>query len=268
MKIKVWIPLLTIGLVLTGCGHNQKNDNQMQSNTQSSKKTSSSKTNQAQSKGDKVTSLGLETDNATRLKLINQYLKQDFQVKYGANKFEISGQQYLNITTTKTNNKKQVSYYVSKQPAKINDAKIAQLKPRFTYSETNYGSTKAAMAQMIWLAPAEGLPKIELGHKITGSMEGAAGSSYLTWLEGKWSITIQTSNQINGQSDKAVALAKKMVDFFEDAALPAPSDQGTIKINLNPSATSINVSWNEGPKLYRLEGQDIFEILNFGTSLQ
>ena len=51
---------------------------------------------------------------------------------------------------------------------------------------------------------------VDLGYNITGYKQGAAGSSYLSWQEGNWSLVVRASN-INGESPDDLA---KMLSTF------------------------------------------------------
>ena len=58
---------------------------------------------------------------------------------------------------------------------------------------------------------------VDLGYNITGYKQGAAGSSYLSWQEGNWSLVVRASN-INGESPDD--LAKNVVNILEQETLP------------------------------------------------
>lgn len=61
----------------------------------------------------------------------------------------------------------------------------------------------------------------DLGHGITGYGEGSTGKSDFSWKEGNWQLSIHS--RLEDQM-KPAEIAKKIVDYLEDNALPAPKD--------------------------------------------
>ncbi len=91
---------------------------------------------------------------------------------------------------------------------------------------------------------------VDLGYNITGYKQGAAGSSYLSWQEGNWSLVVRASN-INGESPDD--LAKKMLStFWNKKRCPAPNTVGQITLNV-AGTTDYNrnsVVWQAGTVVY------------------
>ncbi|SDS88355.1 hypothetical protein SAMN05444162_2516 [Paenibacillaceae bacterium GAS479] len=97
--------------------------------------------------------------------------------------------------------------------------------------------------------PAE--QAVDLGHKIKGYPEGAAGSQYLSWKEGRWQLQIRSTTE--DKIDNA-AIARKIVDYLEKNALPAPHDNGKITIDYRPGGKKVEVGvyWQDGDVVYEL----------------
>ncbi|MER2059153.1 MAG: hypothetical protein ABTA16_10040 [Niallia sp.] len=98
--------------------------------------------------------------------------------------------------------------------------------------------------------------KVELGHQIIGMKEGAAGSSYLLWKEGRWVLQIKS---ISADELDTINIARKMVDYLEENALPVPKDNGRIEVSYPQNAEKVEVTarWEEENIVYTLETEEV-----------
>ena len=118
---------------------------------------------------------------------------------------------------------------------------------------------------MIQLIYYGGLP-VDLGYNFTGFKQGASGSSYLSWLEGNWSLVVRASN-INGESPDD--LAKNVVNILEQETLPAPNTVGQITLNV-AGTTDYNrnsVVWQAGTVVYSVHHFDPIQAVKMATSI-
>ncbi|OXM14349.1 hypothetical protein CGZ75_15485 [Paenibacillus herberti] len=114
--------------------------------------------------------------------------------------------------------------------------------------------------------PAE--QAVDLGHKIKGYPEGAAGSQYLSWKEGRWQLQLRSTTE--DKIDNA-AIARKIVNYLEKNALPAPHDNGKITIDYRPGGKEVKVGvyWQDGDIVYELEtGRVPIDALTMAVSVK
>ncbi|MCG7382289.1 hypothetical protein [Paenibacillus sp. ACRRY] len=97
---------------------------------------------------------------------------------------------------------------------------------------------------------------VNLGHGIKGMAEGAAGSQYLTWKEGRWTLQIRSVSEDNMNNP---GIAKKMVEYLESHTLPAPKDKGFVNVEYPSGGKTVNVtiSWQEGKQIHQLQTNQV-----------
>lgn len=97
-----------------------------------------------------------------------------------------------------------------------------------------------------------------------GHQQGAAGSTYLNWQEGNWSLTVRG---LNSEGQDPVATAKKMVNYLEEAFLPVPKTLGQITVDLGSSGYQrAQVVWQVDEIVYRVTHQDPLGALQVAVS--
>ena len=97
---------------------------------------------------------------------------------------------------------------------------------------------------------------VDLGHGIKGMSEGAAGSQYLTWQEGRWTLEIRSVSEDEMNNP---GIAKKMVEYLELHTLPVPKDKGYIKVEYPSGGKSVHVtiSWQDGNQIHQLKTDQV-----------
>ncbi|WP_336779783.1 hypothetical protein [Paenibacillus illinoisensis] len=97
---------------------------------------------------------------------------------------------------------------------------------------------------------------VDLGHGIKGMVEGAAGSQYLTWKEGRWTLQIRSVSEDKMNNP---GIAKKMVEYLESHTLPAPKDKGFVNVEYPSGGKTVNVtiSWQEGKQIHQLQTNQV-----------
>lgn len=97
---------------------------------------------------------------------------------------------------------------------------------------------------------------VDLGHGIKGISEGAAGSQYLTWQEGRWTLEIRSVSEDEMNNP---GIAKKMVEYLESHTLPVPKDKGYIKVEYPNGGKSVHVtiSWQDGNQIHQLKTDQV-----------
>lgn len=125
-----------------------------------------------------------------------------------------------------------------------------------SFSGTLYNSPDEAKARLAEFMEGKTVPnvkeaQIDIGHGIMGYGEGAAGHAYFSWEEGRWTLAISsmTEDEMNNPE-----IARKMVDYLEQYALPAPKEQGIVYVHYPYGGTSVEVDirWQENEMLYEL----------------
>lgn len=97
---------------------------------------------------------------------------------------------------------------------------------------------------------------VDLGHGIKGMAEGAAGSQYLTWKEGRWTLQIRSVSEDKMNNP---GIAKKMVEYLVSHTLPAPKDKGFVNVEYPSGGKTVNVtiSWQEGKQIHQLQTNQV-----------
>ena len=168
---------------------------------------------------------------------------------------------FLTAATTSQadQNNFRVLYYAEKEAIPVNDARVNQ------FEKKTYGSDAEAKNAVNQIIDNGGQP-VDLGYNITGYKQGAAGSSYLSWQEGNWSLVVRASN-INGESPDD--LAKNVVNILEQETLPAPNTVGQITLNV-AGTTDYNrnsVVWQAGTVVYSVHHFDPIQAVKMATSI-
>ncbi|WP_440119119.1 hypothetical protein [Paenibacillus sp. QZ-Y1] len=149
-----------------------------------------------------------------------------------------------------------VNFYSTDQPVAINDASLTAAGSKIpvlaSYEVKTYKDPDST--GIFPETDLKNIPKdmtVDLGHGIKGMMEGAAGSQYLTWMEGRWTMQIRSlsEDQMNNPG-----IAKKIVDYLESHTLPAPKDKGFVNVEYPSGGQSVNVtiSWQDGKQIHQL----------------
>ncbi|MDR6723776.1 hypothetical protein J2W91_002238 [Paenibacillus amylolyticus] len=150
----------------------------------------------------------------------------------------------------------QVNFYATDKALPVNDPSLSSsggLTPLASYEVKTYkdpDSTGIFPETDLSNIPQE--MTVDLGHGIKGMVEGAAGSQYLTWMEGRWTLQIRSVSEDNMNNP---GIAKKMVEYLESHTLPAPKDKGFVSVNYPSGGKSVNVviSWKNGQQIHQLK---------------
>lgn len=173
-------------------------------------------------------------------------------------------QAQLNIAAVQEGNRFSVLYFDMDHPVVLNGLELNQVAPIAHYEKVSYASNQEARQAVNQLTDLGG-QEVDLGYGIKGYRQGGAGSSYISWKEGNWYLTVQASN-LAGQDP--VPTTQTMVTFLEKAFLPVPREAGQIFIHLNQTGYQANeVVWQQENVVYRVSHQDVIAALTMATSL-
>ena len=169
----------------------------------------------------------------------------------------------LNIASAVEVNRVNVLYYAMDEALIMNHRQLNNETPFASYSVSDYGSNAEAQAAVNYIVD-DGGQAVDLGYGITGHQQGAAGSTYLNWQEGNWSLTVRG---LNSEGQDPVATAKKMVNYLEEAFLPVPKTLGQITVDLGSSGYQrAQVVWQVDEIVYRVTHQDPLGALQVAVS--
>ncbi|WCK52602.1 hypothetical protein PP175_14285 [Aneurinibacillus sp. Ricciae_BoGa-3] len=277
---------LAISLALSGCGAGSKSETgnsqpaassgQMQpsqnANSNQAADLNSSQNNQAANTGQ--TNSKEKGQTPAMAEVVSQ-IKNKLEMK-GAilpSSFPIGEGNHLTASIDRNGAQSyEVSFYQTKTPVPINDNSLTAngTLPVIAYfTATTYDDPNTVMNKMF--APLNinsGAQVVDLGHGIKGNAEGAAGHSYLSWREGNWILQIDSllQDQMNNPG-----IARKMVDYLETHALPAPKDKGRIKVIYRPGGqdVSVGIYWQNKNKIYKLETNKVpLDALSMAVSVK
>ncbi|UUX34946.1 hypothetical protein [Fundicoccus culcitae] len=174
---------------------------------------------------------------------------------------------YVTAATTGSRNQDDfnILYYAEDKPIEINDLAVNNLTPIAAFQKSTYDTEQHAADAVQQVLDLQG-QKVDLGYGITGYMQGAAGSSYLNWQEGNWSLVVQASNIDN---EDPVPLAKEIVTYLEEIYLPAPTSVGQITLRVTPTGNykDNTVIWQDGNIVYKVSHYDAMHAVIMAGSI-
>lgn len=173
--------------------------------------------------------------------------------------------QTMNIAVADEGSRFSVLYYDMAQPLVLNSKELNAQQPIAHFEKVQYDSAEQAKAAVNQLNGQDGAMGLDLGYSITGYQQGAAGSTYLSWSEGKWSLYVQASNS---EGQDPVPTAKEVVAFLEKNYLPAPNTAGQIAIHLNATGYQANqITWQDNTIVYTVSNNDAIAALKMAVSM-
>ncbi|MBN7273994.1 hypothetical protein GNF18_02245 [Ligilactobacillus pobuzihii] len=282
------VTVAVLALTLTGCGaqsqdqassssstsvKTEKKQEQKQDKKQSAKSSSQKdpqKETSSQTSGNMASSQSPSNSNSrpvpnneSRLSRLNADLNRTLgHVVLPQNDGLGQGSSQLNIRFTGDSNNYTVYYSVGNKARPLNDPAIRNEAPYATLSKKTYGSFAAAKAAVDYRSGDgdQGLPTVDLGHDITGTIDSGAGNRYLHWNEGQWSLVVHAA-AVNGEDPQP--LAKQVVELLENSYLPAPNSVATGEFEVNGNN---KLTWQDGETVYSLEGKSVQTIIAMTAS--
>lgn len=167
---------------------------------------------------------------------------------------------YLTATTTSQTWYYQVNLYETDTPVNINSQEASKGTLIATIEGTEYKDSASAEKAINGYVQADtSQNSVDLGHGIKGTMEGAAGHSYILWNEGRWSIKLDSPNDPTYQNKTypdGLKLAQKIVAYLNDLSLPAPHKNGVITIHNWQQEPETTIEWQHHKMTYQVTSQD------------
>ena len=160
------------------------------------------------------------------------------------------GSSNLNIRYTSSSSQNVVYYSVGNSPLALNDSPIASEKPYAVLTENK--NVADASSLINYQEPKTGLPAVKIAGNVTGTEEGAAGSTYLQFNQGQWSFVVRASN-VQGQ--KPLPTAQKLLALYQQYGLPDTAAKSSVQVDVGESLGSLNtvITWAKGSSVYQLK---------------
>ncbi len=159
----------------------------------------------------------------------------------------------LTATTSANATNAEIIFYQHKEPIPINnkllfsDASPAMVVGRVTIKE--YNTRKEADRAIAYEVFSEqGSENVDLGYGMTGYQDGAAGSLHTSWNVGRWALTVKSNTK---HSDKNISLAKEVVRFLTEEALPIPQANGYAHLDADNNENRI--MWQKDNTVYTID---------------
>ncbi|TRZ36568.1 hypothetical protein CEQ21_13680 [Niallia circulans] len=242
MKI---FPIMVTGslLFLTSCNANEQANNDKVS-ADSNQVQAEQTTNKPAASQDNANS-DLIADVKNQLKMQEAVLPQTVPVATG---------NYLaaNIDEN-TEESYSVRFYSSETKKDINDPSLTSnenAQPLVKFSANVNNETSNSFPSFNEKDIPEDM-SVDLGYGIKGMVEGAAGSTYLQWKEGRWVLQVKT---VSADNQDIEAIGKEMVEYLESHSLPAPKDNGFVEVSYpaGENHAETRITWEDGDNIYAL----------------
>ncbi|MGG5315803.1 hypothetical protein [Enterococcus sp. AZ072] len=265
--MKKYLVLASALLFLAACGGNTASDDSSSSQESSkivSSSTSKVKESSKQSESTKQSTSSSTTTNSQEATGDNE-LQQAYPNEQTPAVSSVGNAQAISIAAREANNTLTISYYNTESKLPLNDPQLENQTPVAQFQRITYNSPEEARDAV---APSfdGGGQAIDLGYNITGYQQSGAGSSYLSWQEGNWNLTVQAIN-INGEDP--VPLAQEIVEYLETAFLPIPKDAGQISLSVTGGGFESNVvAWQVNNTVYKTMHTDALSSLQMAVSMK
>lgn len=248
------IPVVFSALVLASCGGSYSSDSSGGSNSYGSSNNNYGKTTDDMRKNDMSGST--KTPTLTQkdvLATVQSKLNSDVVVMLPKAIPLSSDKHYLSAKTSDSSDAYQVIFYETKAPISVNSSDLkdtSKATPIATVSGKMYATEEAAADATGHMNDVNtGMNGVDLGSGITGYSDAGAGSTFLNWAEGRWSMGVRNTTSADPQD--SIDLAKKVVAVLEKETLPAPHQVGDMKLEAAPNKAEGNIiSWQDGKTDY------------------
>lgn len=273
--MKKLVILSALLVLLAACGSKQEpsenssaevspSTSETKSNSSSNPATGSSKTNSIKSSSEESSTAESQTSSSEEADAFSELTEAYPKVKM-PQKLPRDESLFLNIAAVGDKKELSVLYYNMTEALVMNHNALNQQTPFASFKKTTYDTTAKAKEAVNYQYD-DGGQKVDLGHNIEGYQQSGAGSTYLNWQEGNWSLVVRASNVL-GQ--EPVTTAKEVVNYLEEAFLPVPKSVGQITIDLSAAGyQATTVIWQEEKVVYAVSHEDPLPALEMAVSVE
>lgn len=193
---------------------------------------------------------------------------EELQANYPNERFPdpatISGGKPIGIAVSEESQLLTVTYYVVEKATPLNDPILNDQSPIAQFQRKIFSTKEAAKDEVGQTYDPNGQP-VDLGYDITGYQTAGAGSSFLMWQEGNWSLAVHANNL---EQESPLPLAKQTVEYLERVFLPIPHEVGQISFRVTPSDYQANqVVWQDNQTVYTIMNADSMSSLKMAVSM-
>lgn len=176
----------------------------------------------------------------------------------------ISGGKQIGIAASEEQGTLKVNYYAVNEDTPFNDPSLNEQTPVAQFQRKTVDSKETARNEVGQTYDQNG-QQVDLGHQIIGYRSAGAGSSFIMWKEGNWSLAVQANNL---EQEDPIPLAKQTVEYLESAFLPVPKDAGQISLRVAPGDYQSNrVVWQDNQTVYTIMNGDSMSSLKMAVSM-
>lgn len=273
--MKKYLILLSALFVLSACnsGNNDSKDSSTKStvattentSTVSSKKSDSSKNSSTISSTKTATSSsGTDSTHGNHGMAAIDELKANYPNDNFPDSETVSSGNEIGISASEEQGILKVNFYVVNEATPFNDPSLKNQTPVAYFQRQSFDSKETAKNEVGQTYDANG-QQVDLGHTITGYRSAGAGSSFVMWKEGNWSLAVQANNL---EQEDPVPLAKQTVEYLEEAFLPVPYDAGQISLRVAKGDYQSNrVVWQNNQTVYTIMNNDSMSALKMAVSM-
>lgn len=274
--------LLASAALLAGCGsqgqeQSQSQEKSSQASSQSQKKKSTSSRASSKSAASSAASSGKTTSSrassksapsstASRMSSLTAQLRTQLPGMLLPTVDGLGqGSENLNARWTSSASQNVIYYSVGNSPLPLNASQVAKEKPYAVLTENK--NVTDASSLINYQEPKSGLPTVKLDGQVTGTEEGAAGSTYLQFNQGQWSFVVRAS-QVQGQ--EALPTAKALLKLYRQYGLPASGGNASVQVDVGESLGSLNtvITWSKGSSVYQMKAHSTETAFKMLKSLQ
>lgn len=256
--------LLLAASLLAGCAGQSKQQSSQSSQTKSEKKAESKASSKSAAKSvsssakssssrasSKSAASSSQSQSANRMGTLTSQLRVKLPgMLLPAADGLGQGSSNLNIRYTSSSSQNVVYYSVGNNPLALNDSRIVSEKPYAVLTENKNVADPSSLIN--YQEPKTGLPVVKIAGNVTGTEEGAAGSTYLQFNQGQWSFVVHASN-VQGQ--KPLPTARKLLALYQQYGLPYTTAKASVQVDVGESLGSLNtvITWAKGSSVYQLK---------------
>ena len=272
--------LLASAALLAGCGsqgQEQSQEKSSQASSQSQKKKSTSSRASSKSAASSAASSGKTTSSrassksapsstASRMSSLTAQLRTQLPGMLLPTVDGLGqGSENLNARWPSSASQNVIYYSVGNSPFPLNASQVAKEKPYAVLTENK--NVTDASSLINYQEPKSGLPTVKLDGQVTGTEEGAAGSTYLQFNQGQWSFVVRAS-QVQGQ--EALPTAKALLKLYQQYGLPASGGNASVQVDVGESLGSLNtvITWSKGSSVYQMKAHSTETAFKMLKSLQ
>ena len=274
--------ILASAALLAGCGsqgqeQSQSQEKSSQASSQSQKKKSTSSRASSKSAASSAASSGKTTSSrassksapsstASRMSSLTAQLRTQLPGMLLPTVDGLGqGSENLNARWTSSASQNVIYYSVGNSPFPLNASQVAKEKPYAVLTENK--NVTDASSLINYQEPKSGLPTVKLDGQVTGTEEGAAGSTYLQFNQGQWSFVVRAS-QVQGQ--EALPTAKALLKLYQQYGLPASGSNASVQVDVGESLGSLNtvITWSKGSSVYQMKAHSTDTAFKMLKSLQ